>query len=228
MKKGDTLYSISWRFDLAPQTLARMNGIRSPYTIYPGQSLGLSPLKSGLTQRLPAKPMSKSRSPIQSKANTVRKREKADPPSKREEKPVKAVKKQVVEKKYQQLLKLSWGWPTRGTLVQRFVKGDPLRKGVKLRGSVGQPVKAAEAGKVVYAGSGLVGYGRLIIIKHSKSYLSAYGLNRRILVKEGDQVSKGMAIAEMGEGGKGIAQLHFEIRHNGAPVNPLVLLPRRH
>lgn len=103
-----------------------------------------------------------------------------------------------------------------------------MRKGVKIRGRTGQRVLAAEVGKVVYAGSGLIGYGRLIIIKHNKNYLSAYGYNRKILVKEGDQVAKGERIAEMGVDDSNKPLLHFEIRRNGTPVNPVKLLPRQH
>lgn len=123
---------------------------------------------------------------------------------------------------------MRWGWPTKGVVVQGFVKGDLMRKGVKIRGRTGQRVLAAEVGKVVYAGSGLIGYGRLIIIKHNKNYLSAYGYNRKILVKEGDKVAKGERIAEMGVDDSNKPLLHFEIRRNGTPVNPVKLLPRQH
>jgi lipoprotein NlpD len=111
-------------------------------------------------------------------------------------------------------------------VVGRFVKGDPVRKGVKIEGQYGASVNAAETGKVVYAGSGLIGYGRLVIIKHNKNFLSAYGYNKKIHVKEGDTVKKGIRIAEMGSDGNGKPMLHFEIRRNGAPVDPLKLLPR--
>ncbi len=96
-----------------------------------------------------------------------------------------------------------------------------------LGGRLGQGVKAAEAGAVVYSGSGLIGYGQLLIIKHNKNYLSAYGHNKRLLVKEGDQVKRGAKIAEMGSNGSGNIVLHFEIRRNGVPVDPLRLLPRK-
>lgn len=220
--KGDTLYSISWRFGFSHQSLARWNGLASPYTIYPGQKLRLYPVATRSPQRVVIRSSPKATPTVKQKSASVATKAPAAVTKER------AATGKVVQKseKYQKSLKLRWGWPTRGTLVQHFAKGDPMRKGVKLRGSPGQPIKAAEAGKVVYAGSGLVGYGRLIIVKHSKSYLSAYGLNRKILVKEGDQVSKGMRIAEMGVDGKGSAQLHFEIRRNGSPVNPLALLPR--
>ena len=102
-----------------------------------------------------------------------------------------------------------------------------MHKGIKIAGRSGESVVATESGKVVYSGSGLIGYGRLIIIKHNDNYLSAYGHNRKILVKEGDQVTKGNKIAEMGTANSGDPMLHFEIRRNGKPVDPLRLLPRR-
>ncbi len=102
-----------------------------------------------------------------------------------------------------------------------------MRNGIKIAGRNGLPIKAAEAGKVVYSGSGLIGYGQLIIVKHNDNYLSAYGHNRSILVKEGDQVTKGQNIAEMGTANNGNPLLHFEIRRDGKPVDPLGLLPRR-
>ena len=102
-----------------------------------------------------------------------------------------------------------------------------MRSGVKIAGAQGQGIRSAESGKVVYSGSGLIGYGRLIIVKHNDKYLSAYGHNRKILVAEGDQVTKGQKIAEMGAANDGKPLLHFEIRRDGKPVDPLRLLPRR-
>ena len=111
--------------------------------------------------------------------------------------------------------------------MSRFDADDPARKGVKISGRDGNAIRAAEGGKVVYSGSRLIGYGRLIIVKHNDNYLSAYGHNRKILVKEGDQVTKGQKIAEMGTVSNGDPLLHFEIRRDGKPVDPLRLLPRR-
>ncbi len=125
-------------------------------------------------------------------------------------------------------LKLNWRWPTKGRVVQTYSAQDPARKGLKISGVSGQSVVAAESGKVVYSGSGLVGYGNLIIIKHNKNYLSAYGYNKKLLVKEGDKVLKGERIAQMGSPRNGTAPLlHFEIRKQGKPINPLSLLPRK-
>ena len=105
--------------------------------------------------------------------------------------------------------------------------GDNANKGLDLAGKTGDPVLAAAAGKVVYAGSGLRGYGNLVIVKHDSTYLSAYAHNSKILVKEGDSVSRGQKIAEVGSSDADQPKLHFEIRKLGKPVDPLALLPNR-
>jgi lipoprotein NlpD len=122
---------------------------------------------------------------------------------------------------------LLWRWPASGQIVSRFVVGDPTRQGVNIAGSAGQPVYAASGGDVVYSGSGLIGYGELIIIKHSDTLLSAYGHNRKRLVDEGQHVVAGQQIAEMGRSGAARDMLHFEIRRNGKPIDPLPMLPKR-
>ncbi len=115
----------------------------------------------------------------------------------------------------------SWVMPTDGTVVQQF---SAATKGVNFTGTVGQPIVAAGSGKVLYSGNGLKGYGNLIIIKHNATYLSAYALNKVNLVKEGDNVKAGQKIAEMGVDDSGKASLHFEIRQDGRPINPLPML----
>ncbi|HQU15421.1 MAG TPA: peptidoglycan DD-metalloendopeptidase family protein [Gammaproteobacteria bacterium] len=122
---------------------------------------------------------------------------------------------------------LAWRWPTAGLVVQAFAAQDPTGRGLEITGKLGQPVVAAAPGRVVYSGSGLRGYGQLIIIKHGNSYLSAYGYNRKLLVKEGDRVQAGQPIAEMGSVGGKPPMLYFEIRRDGKPVDPLRYLPRR-
>jgi lipoprotein NlpD len=120
-----------------------------------------------------------------------------------------------------------WIWPTTGQVVVTYAAGDPTRQGIRISGSAGQPVLAARDGEVVYSGSGLIGYGELIIVKHSPELLSAYGHNRVRLVKEGQKVKAGEKIAEMGATPANRVLLHFEIRRNGKPVDPLPLLPAR-
>lgn len=120
----------------------------------------------------------------------------------------------------------TWQWPAQGELVRAFGADSGLGNGIGIGGSVGQAIRAAAAGRVVYSGSGLIGYGQLLIIKHNDTYLSAYGHNNRLIVGQGDSVERGQTIAEMGIGPERQPQLHFEIRRNGSPVDPLEHLPR--
>lgn len=122
---------------------------------------------------------------------------------------------------------LRWRWPSDGQLISRFLSGDPTRQGINLAGSAGDPVLAAANGVVVYSGSGLIGYGELVIIKHDDTWLSAYGHNRKRLVAEGDAVQGGQQVAEMGRSGASRDMLHFEVRKNGRPIDPLSVLPKR-
>lgn len=122
---------------------------------------------------------------------------------------------------------IAWRWPAAGPVVGTYVAGDQTRQGIDIAGKSGDPVRAAADGTVVYSGNGLIGYGELIIVKHSPAFLSAYGHNRRRLVKEGDHVSSGQEIAEMGSSSANRDSLHFEIRKNGKPANPTDYLPRR-
>lgn len=121
-------------------------------------------------------------------------------------------------------LSTDWIWPTNGKLLSTFSKNS---KGLKISGQSGQAILASASGEVVYSGNGLRGYGNLIIIKHNNTYLSAYAHNNKILVKEGDSVTRGQKIAEMGNTDADTTQLHFEIRKNGKPVDPLIYLPNQ-
>lgn len=118
---------------------------------------------------------------------------------------------------------IEWVWPTAGKIQTSF--GESNSKGIDISGKNGQPVVAAAAGKVVYSGNNLRGYGNLVIVKHNKTYLSAYAHNSHILVKEGQQVTRGQKIAEMGKSDADGVKLHFEIRRLGKPVDPLKYLP---
>jgi lipoprotein NlpD len=121
--------------------------------------------------------------------------------------------------------KLSWMWPSDGRIIATFDEGK--NKGIDIAGRLGQQVMAAGSGKVMYAGSGIRGYGNLVIVKHSNSLLSAYAHNRTIVVKEGQNVTKGQVIAEMGNSDTDTVKLHFEIRQQGKPVDPAKFLPSR-
>ncbi len=227
VKKGDTLYSIAWRHNLDYKHLAIWNRVKPPYTIIPGSQLRLSPPPLRKAGKTPArKPASMVRAPAV--ADTPRApvgkpapKPKPEPAAAPVRRPVELSKPAVVS------ANLRWTWPTKGKLVMRFRKGDKTRQGIRIAGTPGQPVRAAEAGEVVYSGSGLPGYGKLIIIKHNKNYLSAYGFNRKMLVREGRRVARGAAIAEMGRAPDGKPLLHFEIRRSDTVVDPLGLLPRR-
>ncbi|MCG8015299.1 MAG: peptidoglycan DD-metalloendopeptidase family protein [Candidatus Thiodiazotropha sp. 'RUGA'] len=229
VQPGDTLYSIAWRHYLEHEHLAAWNGIKAPnYSIYPGQRLRLKPPEVRKTrQRQPSVPTPVKKVVKKAQPTTPVARQVTKPPPK----PIPAksapVKKSVATNQKKRI-KLAWSWPTKGRVVQTFSSSDQNRKGVRIGGQIGQPIKAAEAGRVVYAGGGLVGYGNLVIIKHDKNYLSAYGYNRKLLVKEGDNLAKGDIVAHMGSphsGGQPV--LHFEIRKQGKPINPLPLLPRK-
>jgi lipoprotein NlpD len=122
--------------------------------------------------------------------------------------------------------RMIWEWPAQGKLLYAFGQG-PIKKGVGIEGRTGQPVMAAAPGRVVYSGSGLRGYGKLIILKHNESYLSVYAHNSQILVKEGQTVAKGQKIGEIGSSDSDHIALHFEIRRLGKPIDPLQYLPER-
>jgi lipoprotein NlpD len=123
------------------------------------------------------------------------------------------------------VLKLNFQWPIKGKISRNFAQTDD--KGIDITGKTGQAVQAAEAGKAVYCGRGLAGFGNLVIIKHNATYLSAYANNSKLYVKEGQQVDKGQTIGQVGLTGLKKASLHFEIRKNGKPINPLTLMPKR-
>ena len=225
VQPGDTLYGIAWRAGVDYQDLAAWNGIAPPYTIYVRQQLRVVPGTARVTKQAPAKSAKKTataKSPA-----TTGKTAPASVPAKSAKNtavPSSTPKPRAVKEVPSGSLR--WTWPAKGRVVQTFSPSDPARKGVKIRGNLGQQVVASEAGEVVYSGSGLVGYGQLIIVKHNKEFLSAYGHNAKRLVREGDRVARGKVIAEMGTSA-GQPQLHFEIRRRGKPVNPLGLLPRR-
>jgi lipoprotein NlpD len=122
---------------------------------------------------------------------------------------------------------LSWAWPAKGSILTRFAPGNTALKGIDIGGSEGTPVFSASDGEVVYSGNSLRGYGNLIIIKHNKNFLTAYAHNRINMVKEGERVTIGQRIAEMGQTGTDKVKLHFEVRYQGKPIDPQEVLPAR-
>jgi lipoprotein NlpD len=210
VKRGDTLYSIAWRHRLEYQDLARWNGIGRDYVIHPGQKLRMYPPARSASRAA----ASRASGPV---AGTPKpqSRQKSPPPPKSTPKPP-----------LPQGPPVQWQWPVNGgtaTLTSRPNGGE----GLTIAGRLGEEIRSAGAGRVVYTGSGLLGYGQLIIVKHSETYLSAYGHLQSVLTKEGETVSAGQRIATMGAGPQGSPMLYFEIRINGSPRNPLVLLPQR-
>jgi lipoprotein NlpD len=193
VRRGETLFSIAWRYGKDPVDVARWNGLGDGSLIHPGQVIRLSP-SSGATSNLP---------------------QSASRPAPR---PLPEVPEQPAP---------SWRWPTNGKINVEFGGKPGTGTGVLIDGKAGQAIKSVASGRVVYAGSGLIGYGQLIILKHNDTYLSAYGYNASLLVKEGETISKSQRIATMGEGPEGKARLHFEIRRNGKPVDPRQFLPAR-
>ena len=196
VRRGETLFSISWRYGKDPQDVARWNRLGNGSLIYPGQVIRLTPTAGSGPGATTSKP---SRNRPESKPL---------PPIPAEPSP-------------------TWAWPTSGRINVEFGAKPGSGTGVLIDGKPGQPIFASAGGRVVYAGDGLIGYGKLIILKHNNTYLSAYGYNAALLVKEGDQIRRGQRIATMGEGPERKSRLHFEIRRNGQPVNPRQQLPSR-
>ena len=213
VRRGDTLFSIAFRYGWDWKALAARNNIAAPFTIVPGQVIrfdgrsGTQPAVGSSTTVVSSS--SGSKTTVIKRSATA-----ASAPAAVAPMPAGPAPK-------------GWGWPSNGILIGKFSSNGSLNKGIDIAGDLGQPVLAASDGSVVYAGSGLRGYGELIIIKHSDTYVSAYGHNRRLLVREGQQVKVGQTIAEMGSTGTDRVKLHFEIRRQGKPVDPLQFLPRR-
>lgn len=216
VKRGDTLYSIAFRFGWDWRRLAAHNGIRAPYLIVPGQVIRFSG-----AARAPVVAQAAAKSPASKPVATQSKAKPVSQPVRSVTKP-KAKPAPVVAAPSGK-----WLWPASGAVVATYSSNTSLNKGIDIAGKLGQPIMATADGSVVYAGSGLRGYGELIIIKHNDTFISAYGHNRRLLVKEGQAVKAGQQIAEMGSTGTDRVKLHFEIRRQGKPVDPLQYLPKR-
>lgn len=212
VREGDTLYSIAWDAGLDYHAVARWNGIAPPYVIKPGQRLRLrppggtatAPAATASTRRLPGAP-DRELKPYTGSGGASSPAEPAGAGG--------------------GMTQSGWIWPANGPILRRFSR-DSANPGIDIGGEAGQTVKSAADGRVVYSGDGLRGYGQLIIVKHNEMFLSAYAHNRKLLVREGDQVRRGQPIAEMGSTGTDRVKLHFEIRKQGTAVDPLQYLPK--
>lgn len=226
---GDTLYSIAWEAGRDYQEVASWNGINPPYTIRIGQQIRvIPPSPSEKSASTPAAPQA-ARKPT---ATAKKEKTTNKPPqtvAKRAPAPVEkrssavGVSRKPAGKSGNDVG--SWSWPAEGQVLSR--QSGSGHKGLDIAGATGTAVRAAANGRVVYQGSGLRGYGQLIIVKHNQEFLSAYAHNDRIHVKEGDVVRRGQKIAEMGSTGTDRVKLHFEIRRQGVPIDPLLFLPKR-
>ena len=206
---GDTLYSIAWRYDLDYRKLAFANRIKPPYTLHPGQKLMLDTSKVVAPSKLT--PRNKPQRPKSNKSVNAQKTTATQHKSVKASKPPEV--QQVSNKN------LQWKWPIKGSVVKAF-NPNKLHKGVSIKALSQSVVRAAAPGTVVYAGDGLRGYGKLIIIKHNELMLSAYAHNEKIMVKEGQVVKSMEVISRLGRKGT----LYFEIRKDGYPVNPVTYL----
>ena len=230
VRQGDTLFSVAFLYGYTVEELADWNRLRAPYTIYKGQQLRLKPpAKSQAAAAAPqasrpktathktSQPKPRNASQVRPKAPAAAPKQAAataSPSASRPSPPASAAN-------------IKWSWPARGRLIRGYKPKSAGKKGVAIAGRTGDSVRAAASGKVVYSGSGLSGYGRLIIIKHNKDFLSAYAHNRKLIAREGQWVEKGEVIAQMGSSGTDRTRLHFEIRKQGRPVDPLRYLPKR-
>jgi len=226
--RGDTLYSIAWESGRDYKDLAAWNKIPPPYTIKLGQQIRLYPPGAG--------------QPGADKASAKRTETKTEPAAKPATKPAAAATKEPAPKPKPAPAKTEptdtaaakkpasqefgpWAWPVKGKILNTFSETGN-NKGLDIGGARNQAIAAAADGRVVYQGSGLRGYGQLIIVKHNDDFLSAYAHNDKLHVKEGDLVKRGQKIAEMGSTGTDLVKLHFEIRRHGVPVDPLRYLPK--
>lgn len=250
VKRGDTLYSIALEHGQDYKDLKDWNGLEDPNRIRAGQQLRVAPAEDEAPVAV-VKPVTSS-APVESTSVVANrdalKREpkggklpwseqalaklrentpapqqvqQAQPAEKPVEKPVEQAAAAVGDDA------IDWAWPTPGKPMAGFAEGAGGNKGIDIAGRNGEPVGAAADGKVVYVGSGLRGYGNLVIVRHNATYLSAYGHNSTVLVKEGQAVTKGQKIAEMGNSDADRTKLHFEIRRQGKPIDPLKYLPPR-
>ena len=241
VQKGDTLFSIAFNYGFDYHELAQLNNISDPSIISIGQVIQLFPGKTPSTGAggigagaTAAADLPKGQPKVVKYAYSEAAMAQIEKVQEQKFTPV------VVSKAESNLqstvaatddsgdeaeeLKLEWSAPTQGKLLSGFSE-SANRKGVDIAGELGQPILASAAGKVVYSGSGLRGYGKLIIIKHNKTYLSAYAHNDKVLVKEGQSVTRGQKIAAMGKTDADRVKLHFEVRRLGKPVDPAKYIP---
>jgi lipoprotein NlpD len=225
VQRGDTLHSIAMTFGVDVRELVRWNGLPDANVLRVGQTLRVAPppesavatvtpvtpggstevrplpAPGGPVAAAPMPPGTTTPAPARPESAPAAKPDSSPPPS------------------------MQWQWPAAGKVIDGF--DAPRNKGVDIGGNEGEPVLAAADGEVVHVGSALRGYGNLVIVRHPGDYVTAYGHNRKILVSQGQQVRRGQQIAELGRTDSDRPKLHFEIRHQGKPLDPVKYLPPR-
>jgi lipoprotein NlpD len=220
VRSGDTLNSIARKFKANPQSIADYNNLKPPYRLRAGQSLMIRGLKSNDLPPAVAEPVDEP-APVTASPNvTVNSAANNSAPA-----PIIASGQATPPtSSSNQVDGIAWSWPTKGNLISPGLNG--MQKGIDIAGTAGQPIYAAASGQVIFSGVGSSGYGNMIIIKHPNNYLSAYGNNQKLMVKEGQLVSRGQQIATMGQNQQ-ITEVHFEIRKAGTALDPLNYLPKQ-
>lgn len=212
VREGETLYSIAWRYGWDFKALASANRIGAPYTIFPGQEIRLDRSGSTTVASTTPRPAPKPSSGTSSTSKPAKPAAPARAPKPAPSAPTGPI---------------NWQWPATGSILSHYSANKVGHHGITIGGREGDPVAAAADGVVVYRGNGLTGYGNLLIIKHDERWLSAYAHNQSMLVSEGQKVRRGEKIATIGATGTFRTQLHFEIRRDGTPIDPVTVLPRR-
>ncbi len=222
IEKGDTLYSIAWRYETTVQSLVKVNRLKKPYIIKAGDVIKVRIEKQSDVVDKARKRQAKKEAEqsVASISGTTKKKTGKSTRTGR-----KTPTKSAESTKNTSPVK-GWQWPVRGRVAKAFGSNKGILKGLLIAAPEKTVVKASSAGEVVYSGSGLRSYGKLIIIKHNEDYLSAYGYLSKLSVKEGDKVKTGQKIATLGVNQNNQSQLHFEIRHKGRPIDPTRYLPR--
>ena len=220
VRRGDTLFSIAWRFGQDPEVLRRRNQLSSDLII-PGQTLKLRGEVPPEPEPRP-RPKPVTPPPIKADSEPVQKPTVTQKLKAQRKKAVKQEPKAATVPQF-----TGWQWPVDGPIIEAYSEKTRFSRSIQLGGKAGTPVKASASGRVVYAGDGLVGFGNLVIISHQGKLLSAYGHNQTLNVKVGDVVRAGQVVARMGSTGTDRVKLHFEIRKQGKPIDPASLMPKR-
>jgi len=215
IRPGDTLYSIARAHNVTWQDIAMWNNVTDPSQLRVGQTLQVSAPGAATVPTAPGATVVAQAEPIGGSGVQQRPLDGASAPA------VTTPTTPAVAN----TSGIDWLWPANGTIISKY--GEAQNKGVDIEGAVGDPVVAAADGVVVYSGSGLRGYGNLLIVRHNASYLSAYAHNSQLIAKEGQNVRRGEKIAELGQTDAPSPRLHFEIRRGGTPEDPMQYLPQR-